>query len=309
VVQAIKASVARKAAARGSSCLADYSRVVMFRTFLARSAVVGVTLVVLTGAAAGVPAGGAVAATPEVQVSGGSAAQRELARQILARMGATRLRSVKIGPVPSRYGDQARTLSFLTLTTRDGIRRQGEWESKVFAGAFADFSQKRQLPTVFGLRTPGSGGRLGGKPGFRSLPLATAAGAVALAAQVTQAVSATAGASDVKVVSLQILKPEGLAFALVLRVSDPAAYMKHQLGALLAQSVANPSALGSPFFAPALEGAYFVLQDAGGSKVWTYRTSTRTGSSGGFTDPSLRGCDPIPHGGPFGYSPPGCPGP
>jgi hypothetical protein len=252
---------------------------------LARSAV-AVAAVVAAGALIAASVRGEPSASPSVTLSGASAPQKALMREILAGMGRTLITRISITPPPKSLGDWPRAATYVNVIAGGGPKGAGEWQSWLFKGAFGDFSLKRHLP-----------------PMFRFIPLAapppaTAAGATALAASVRQAVSDTAGKSGVQVASLQILRPDGLAVALVLQVSDPASYMKNELLSLL-QRVRGGK--------PELDGTYLALEDSSGSVVWNAYQSARMGSGSDFARSDLAGCNPIIHFGPDGYSLPSCP--
>jgi hypothetical protein len=246
----------------------------------------------------------AVRAEPEAphgpNVSGGSAAERALGRVILARMGATDIAAVTLAPANQSSWGGPSTAVVLTVSTTGGLMNQDVWETWLFVGAFADLSRQNHLPAVLAYNGPCGGARLSGS-GLRlpSAPTATGVSATALHTQIAQAVAATAGLSGVRIASLRILQPDGLAYALVLEVRDPAPYMRQDLPVLLGQTRNDESVL---------DGSYIALENATGSVVWLTETSARVTAGGEYVTPALAGCNPTP---PFStprrYSPPTCP--
>jgi hypothetical protein len=231
-------------------------------------------------------AGSARAARPgpaHVPLAGGSPAQQALMRRILAGMSPSLITRISLTPPPKSLGDWPRTPTYLNVTAEGGPKSAAEWQTWLFKGAFGDLSAKQGLP-----------------PEFRFDPLADpppagAAGAASLAARVRREVARTTGA---RIVSLHILRPDGLAVELVLGAGDPAAYMKHELPGLIAAVRGRT---------PALDGSYLALVGPHGAVVWNAFQSTRIGSGGTYARPDLAGCNPIVFPRPPGGSSPPCP--
>jgi hypothetical protein len=203
-------------------------------------------------------------------------------------MAPVAITEVKIGPPPKNVGDWPRTLAYLTLKTRDARSLRSEWDQWLFTGAFAHLSAKRHLPVVFGYH---DSEQLSGRP---SPPAATAADAATLESRVRQAVSDTAGTSGVQIVSLRITQPDGLAYVLVLQVSDAGAYLKHQFSDLL-HAVYD--------FRATIDGSYLEIRDASGV-VLIRAGSTRAGAGGYSVRRELEDCSPIITTRAFGQDPP-----
>ena len=237
--------------------------------------------------------------TLRARVIGGSADQRALVRQILARMGSTQISAVRIGRPRAGWGALPRSAVAIRVTSGGTDIVLSEWEAQLLAGAFRDLSKKLGLPPVIIYEGPGGGGaRIGPSINGLSPPEGTAATAHVLQVRVAEAVTNTAGMSGVETVRLQILRPQGLAFALVLRTGDPAAYMKHQLRDLLDRLRTRLRKL---------DGFYFALQDATGEIVWKWAVTYRFGAASVSTRPDLEGCNPIPLSRPPGATIPPCP--
>jgi hypothetical protein len=224
------------------------------------------------------------------RVVGGSDAQRALIREILAGMEETHIERIEIGePEPAwkpfEPGDVA-----VTVAVRPNSGLLGGWAAVVVAGAFRDRSVREGLPSVVVLNTAGGGGRL--DPGGTSKPRSVERGAVA--AQIRRA-AANAGTVPAELV---VLEPYGIAYAMTLRVDDPARFMKERLPSLI--EATDP-------FRDLYDGRYVEVVDATGDPIFRAGHATRLSLGGHWARADLAGCNPIIHSRPWDYDPPPCP--
>jgi hypothetical protein len=236
-------------------------------------------LVVLGVIALGGVAGVAWAGV-STSIVGGTLAERTVLRQILAGFGPTHIPELRV----------VRVAGGVDLQEQDGAVRP-TWETLVVGGAFLDRSTDLGLPRVLEVEAGQAGWPTSDAAGTRPPP-ATASSERAIRRAMLRWVARTGA----HVAELSISKPEGLAVAVRLRVTDAASFLHHRLADFLLHARA---------YEPRLEGLYVEVDDANGP-AWTSAEARFGGDES--VRPSLRGCDPFPPPGPGPPSPfPACP--
>jgi len=220
----------------------------------------------------------AASAATSTTIVGGSAAQRAVLRQILTRLGPTRIPEIRI----------VRTVDGVRLRTGARATRP-TWETLVVGGAFLDRSADLGLPPLLEVDAGQAGWPTSNTGGARP-PRATASSAAAARSRMLH----FAVASGAQVAELTVSKPGALAIALRLQVNDAAAFLHHQLRDLVLHAREHEARY---------EGLYIEVDDAQGS-AWANGEARLGGIE--HVRQSLRGCDPFPPPGPHTPTPP-CP--
>ncbi|MDX6524053.1 MAG: hypothetical protein QOI17_1566, partial [Gaiellales bacterium] len=93
-----------------------------------------------------------------VAISGGTPAQRNVLRRIVAKMRPTQIRTLTIGPVPADWKptspDQVQLTAGLAGDGQGHENSRGEWELWMIGGAFRDRSVALGLPRLLVLSEP-----------------------------------------------------------------------------------------------------------------------------------------------------------
>ena len=205
-------------------------------------------------------------------------------------MGDTRIEQIRIGEPEAAWKPFARSGVEITVETHPASGLRGNWEAWIVAGAFRDRSVSEGLPSVVVLNTADGGARLG--PGGPRKPRLVERRAVA--AQLRSA-AANAGAVPAE---LALLEPYGVAYAITLRVGDPAWFIKERLPSFL--EATDP-------FRDLYDGRYLEVVDAHGDPILRAGHATRLSFGGHWARQDLAGCNPIIHHRPWDYEPPPCP--
>ncbi len=246
----------------------------------------------VVGAIVSVPGCGSKTAKPILL--GGNAGQRALMHRILDGMGATELSKISIVPATRPWrGSRDRAVMLRATAPRPGVR--SKWEAQVVAAVFTDQSAATGLPPVVAVQYHDGREALESTQAKWQPPRGNQSDAKRLRTRVlTSAEKAKAAVSDLK-----MPLPYGLTLAVVLRVSDPAAFLHHRLERFLLDMVRGRWQR---------EGDYFEVVDLNGKSVWAWGTTTRLSSGILRVDPRLEGCDPVTHlSVPSNYNPPPCP--
>lgn len=247
----------------------------------------------LAGSVATAAAGDPPPAGSKVVIVGGTAAQQRLARLTALRVGGVTLSRVVLrSPTRILRRMQVRGTE-LVVSSRGKDTLRAEWEQELYVGTYLGLMSRWPKGTVTAAsfdHTEGPVARLRPYEVFGSNP---AAARVALLRQrlIDAAVRAKAG-----VVELRVAATPARALALTVRVSDPAAFLKHRATALL-DILSRP---GIP-----LLGYYLAAEDDRGQVVWA--TFQLPGTGAVFTIPRLDACSPVSHSDAVGYHPPPCP--
>lgn len=214
-------------------------------------------------------------AKENLELVGGTPAERRLLLQIVERLPGTALTRVEIVPATAG-GDRVVTLRF-AAAGGDGLRN--DWEEMLVAGAYRDLARDEGLRPVVGFPPPS--------------PVAVPAPDAR--AQVQARLRAAASAASAAIDELTISEPDGLAVLVVLRVPDPGPFLKHRLPAIL-------EALGDRW--RDYDGTFVEVVDEEGAFVWAAGTVPRTSHGSVGTRAGLEGCSPVANWGP---TPPPCP--
>jgi len=198
------------------------------------------------------------------RITGGSAAERALLREILAALAPTHISQLRLERV--RGG--------VTLQAPRGSLRS-EWESAVVGEVFHDRSADQHLPHVLTVAVgPVSWLTADASPRPpHASPQSSAA--------TRRTMRRLARATGARVLELTVPAPDALAVVLRLQVSNAARFLRYRLAAALVTATANESRY---------EGLYVEVDDARGV-AWA-SGETRLGGDF-YVRPSLAGCGPI----------------
>jgi hypothetical protein len=222
------------------------------------------------------------------RVSGGTKAERALMLRIARSIGIgsqTRIAIKKAGRSWHPYSSNAVVVAFSGKTLESG------WQASLAAVLF-----QRSADVQVVARESSSGGvRIGRLPGDVSPP-ADVGSPISFQKELVLArrlISMVEG-DGASVVSLTLARPAGLAVSATIQTGRPAAYLKHDLGAVL-----------SILRRPSLAGSFVRVVDRQGKRV----LETGLGGNEGSVSvlPALDGCSPIMHSERMGYSPKPCP--
>ena len=234
------------------------------------------------------------AATGQLRISGATAKERALLRQVVAGVEPTAIDSARFRKPPRAWKPIPRHSVLLDLGASSGGDALTIWQAWLVVGAYRDRAAAEHLRRVafYSLaRLQGEEGRLG-RP-RRLAPVATPAQAAA-AASMLQA----AGEASVATTEVTVLTPLGIAPKVTLRISDPAHYLKDRFDTFVAALRKLHGA----------DGVYVEGIDENGGTVFEYGSSVRAGSVEIRVRPDLAACNGFfDHSRPGGYEPPPCP--
>jgi hypothetical protein len=234
----------------------------------------------------------ASAATNDLRISGATAKERALMRQVVAGVQPTAIDSVRFRKPPRAWKPIPKHSVLLDL----GASKPGDsltiWQAWLVVGAYRDRAAKAHLRRVafYSLaRLQGEEGRLG-RP--RKL------GRVATPAQVAAAISLLRAGAEASgaTADVSVLTPLGIAPMVTLRFSDPAHYLKDRFDSF----VSALRKLGPT------DGVHLEGIDENGGVVFEYGSSVRAGSVEIWVQHGLETCNAF-----FDHSwptnPPPCP--
>jgi hypothetical protein len=219
--------------------------------------------------AAPAPRAGASAA-----IVGGTTAQRQLARLTALRVGGLTLDRI-VFHTPSELDVVSAKPSSVALTVRSG------WEQRLYVGTYFALMARYPQAAVTRARTADSeipADRVPAYDLWGALPRATAV------ADETRRLVEGAQARGARVLELRTAAIPARAIAITLKVTDPAAFLKHRAASFL-QLLYKPRIR--------LLGFYVGLQDASGRLVWAMSRLPNEGSV--FAIPRLDACSPVLH--------------
>lgn len=161
-------------------------------------------------------------------VEGGTAAQQRLLREILAGLGDTSIELIRLedwvddfeGEEPTREEIEASRGTCVRLVEPDPAHHRADWEARLAADAFEYRSADEGLPPVVWLQVGSQHGSVIG--GWRREPLDERS-----LQQLTAAVSRAAAEAGAQVEYLEILRPDGHAWAACLHVGEPHSFCRH----------------------------------------------------------------------------------
>jgi hypothetical protein len=230
-------------------------------------------------------------------IVGGTPRQRAELRLILAGLGAAGIQRVAIRPPgvwkPFRPGDVK-----LVITLGDPIDVRAQWKAYMLGGAFYERLLELGGPRLVAIEVVGEGGsRIAGlKPSDDQQSGVPTDGLDP--GDLENQVRAAAEVADATVESLEALTPLGVAFAVTLRVDDPAAFLKNRT---------LPFLDSLPDRGLQLDGSFVEVLDTDGKRVWFVANASRGRVGMLWTRPDLEGCNPIAHSSPVGGEIPPCP--
>jgi hypothetical protein len=235
------------------------------------------------------------------KIVGGTAMQQNVLREVLAGIGGDAFTEVEIQrPEPAWGPSPADSVALVMPRSESDLRRQ--WLSWLVAHGFAQRSHELGLPPVSYLARL-QGGDDADDLGSTTQPPAhvTLADARDAASRATQA--AALGGADID--RLEIMRPNGYAFLVELRVKgDAAKFLEDGLPKVLS-ALGGPQPSDGPY-----QGDYTVVRDSGGKRVWVGAEAYFGDFAiqiGGADRWDLEGCGPYFRGGPPGRGPPPCP--
>ena len=246
------------------------------------------------GAAAGSPRGSSVA------IAGGTAAQRRLARLVTLRVGGVTLRRVVFFRSPSRvfrpwhvHGSELEVLSSPGLA--HGLLLRSEWEQELYVGTYLALAERDPNAAVAAVATAESAA-----PADRAA-VYDGSGKPPTAAAVARQIGLLLNAAEkrgAQVVEARTISLPARAIAITLKVSDPAAFLKHRAAPFLAL-----------LYRPRIPllGFYVGVEDASGRVVWATSRLPNEGSV--YAIPRLDACSPVSHSEPVGAPQQPCPAP
>jgi hypothetical protein len=212
------------------------------------------------------------------RIVGGSGAQRRVLREILASLGPTDIRLLRVVRVHGGVRLQAPAQAFRAAFDR------AAFEVWVVGAAFFYRSADQRLPRVVEVSA--------GQVGFPTTnagprpPRATASSVAATRRQMYR----LALASGAQVVNLAVRTPDALAVLLRVRVNNAARFLQSRLRGLV---------LGARAHETRYDGLLVEVDDARGV-VWASANTPLGGDE--YRNPSLSGCDPFPPPGPQGQA-------
>jgi hypothetical protein len=220
------------------------------------------------------------------RIVGGTAAERTLVRQIVRAQATTQILQLTIVPATGGVGLRA-TLAGTARRVRNDIL--GDWETWIVGGAFRDRSAALGLRRVVLIGNQNESGRA---TGGRDLPRRPPAGLAAF----RRRVAAVAG-PGARVVAVRVGDPDGYSAIVVLRVTDPASFLRHRLRGLELRLAGLRA-----------DGTFLVVDERNGRVLYSEGGSERLSSGvAGPADRRYRGCIPNQMTGLAMASPPPCP--
>jgi hypothetical protein len=260
-----------------------------FRTGVGLAALLALLTSSFAAAAGPAPAGA------KVVIAGATPAQRHLARLTALRVGGVTLSRITFRS-PTRILRNMHvhgTEMVVASHGKDTVR--SEWEQQFYVGSYLGLMSrwpKAAIAAAASTHTEGPVGRLRPYEVFGSNPSSKRVGVF------DQRLISAAQLAKATVVELRVSALPARAIALTVRVSDPAAFLKHRARSLL-NLLARPSI--------PLLGYYLAAEDSSGQVIWA--TSQLPGTGSVFTIPNLDSCSPVQHSEPALSQPPPCPAP
>lgn len=241
---------------------------------------------------AGAPAPTSLA-TSHIAIVGGAAAQRALAILTAARVGGVMLSRVSFRSPTTGLRHQGVRGTEMVVSSRVRGTVRTEWEQQLFVGTYLAYVARRpkaRIAAVSAFQSEGPIGRFTTLDVYGSNPKAI------VISRFTRRLLDAAARAHAQVVEERVAALPARAIALTIRVSDPAAFLKHRATSLLR--------ILEPLSAPIL-GYYFGVEDASGTLV--FATSHLANSGALYVLRSLDSCSPVGHSEPEPFLPPPCP--
>jgi hypothetical protein len=235
------------------------------------------------------------------KIVGGTPMQQRVLREVLAGVGGDDFTEVEIRrPDPAWGPSPADSVALVVAREESDLRRQ--WLSWLVAHGFAQRSHELGLSPVSYVAArlhEDDAENLG--PTTQPQAHMTLADAQDAASKASNA--AALGGADID--RLEIMRPNGYAFLVELRVNgDAAKFLRDGLPKVLS-ALGGPQPSDGPY-----QGDYTVVRDSDGKRVWVGAEAYLGDSAiqiGGADRWDLEGCGPYFRGGPPGRGPPPCP--
>lgn len=229
-----------------------------------------------------------------IAIVGGNRAQRELARITAKRVGGSTIaRVVFRAPIGALRHEHVHGTE-MVVTSHGKQTLRSIWEQQLYVGTYLGLMQRWQGAGIAGAatsQTEGTVSQLRPYDLFSSNPRAIKV------ASLTRRLVDTSVLERAHIVELRTIATPARLIALTVRVSDPAAFLKHRAKHLL-NLLWHPSI--------ALLGYYVGVEDSTGALV--FATSHLPNTGGLFVAPPLDNCSPIGHGDAITLTqPPPCP--
>ncbi|HVM16684.1 MAG TPA: hypothetical protein VM290_03805 [Gaiellaceae bacterium] len=213
-------------------------------------------------------------------------------------MRSTSISRVEIEPARPEWKPFEEGSVQIALAAGREDEQRAYWEELLVAGAFRDRSAEANVPPVVAVEAGRFGSsRIGPGDGIRLDPAAT--GAPTVREGIADELAEAAAGHGAEIEEIEVLQPYGQAFAVTVRVDDPARFLLERFGEML----------DGFFWDQELDGGYVLVRDAGGDFVLEAFYATRISAGGHRVRPDLEGCNPIPHSRPALSQPPPCPEP
>jgi hypothetical protein len=222
-------------------------------------------------------------ATHLTAISGGTASQQALLREIVSAMHPTVIEKIEI----TGNGNNV-ALHFAAPSAK---LSPAFWQEGIVAAAFRDRANaagENLIISIFG--GDANGVLLNSHGPATPLPSAQPGDAAATRQLFEKAAAKTGVSFD----ELGIHQPDGVAVVATFKSDAPASFLVHQMPTFIA-------ALGDH---SNLDGTYISLVDGSGQTVWETSSDDRIGEGSVGSRPDLAGCSPVSNWGP---TPPPCP--
>lgn len=223
-------------------------------------------------------------------IVGGTKAQRALARLTAGRVGGVSLSCVVFRPPTTALRREHVRGTEMVVSSRHPGTVRSTWEQQLYVGAYlayVDRWPKARIAAAAAFDTEGPVDRLTPYDVFGSNPK------TAIIVQFERKLFNAAVRAKARVVEERVATLPARAIAITVRVSDPAAFLKHRAISLLR--------ILEPVSAPIL-GYYLGVEDANGALVFATSHLPNTGSV--YVVRSLDSCSPVAHTEAFGIQPP-----
>jgi hypothetical protein len=211
-------------------------------------------------------------------ITGGTAAQRALLRQIVRAQATTQILRLVLSPAGRAWRPDRPTDVLLTAKLAGDHRHAptnmvGDWEAWVVGGTFRARSAELGLPRVL---VVGDDADTEEVTGGADPPARPASGLPAFRRRVT----AAAAGSGARIVAIRAADPDGYTALVALQVPDPATFLRHRLPRLSARLGALHA-----------DGTFVLLYERTGRVLYAAGTAARVPFSlGGSSDPRYTTC-------------------
>jgi hypothetical protein len=223
-------------------------------------------------------------------IIGASRRQERVLREILAGIGGTPIRRITVKGAGKDFRPHPAGAVGVVFRYRDDF--EAYWHSWIVGQAFVDRSQREALPSVVYVATKGEASRVAPSRATPAPPLSPDE-----RVRLTDSLTAAAERAGAELRSVEVLRPDGTAIAISVRVDDPARFL-YQRYHILEERAAR--------LVPRFPGGLMLsVRDAEGRVV---RSGFNIGSLGASqVADKYRGCTSLGLSTPLHYRPPPCP--